>query len=108
MRLAPAGPLPEGQRGHMPHSEIEGLRQREATLETENAHLRTAAVAGQVRERHHRAIVESAVDFAIIAADQKGRITDWNAGAEHIFGWSASDMQGEPFDRIFTSEDRLA
>jgi PAS domain S-box-containing protein len=97
-----------GQRGHMPQTEIEGLRQREARLETENTHLRTAAIAGQARERHHQAIVESALDFAIIAADQKGRITDWNAGAEHIFGWSASDMQGEPFDRIFTSEDRLA
>jgi len=55
----------------------------------------------------HRAIFESAVDFAIIATDCDGRITDWNTGAERILGWSAAEMQGELADRIFTPEDRL-
>jgi PAS domain S-box-containing protein len=90
----------------MPQTEIDDLRKREAMLNTENASLRAAATASQVRERHHQAISGSAVGFAIIATDQEGRVTDWNLGAEHIFGWSAADMRGEPFDRIFTSEDR--
>ena len=57
-------------------------------------------------EARHRQIVESAVDFAIIATDLQGRITDWNAGAEKIFGWSAPEMIGGPADRFFTPEDR--
>ena len=55
----------------------------------------------------HRAIFESAVDFAIIATDRDGRITDWNTGAERILGWSAAEMQGELADYIFTPEDRV-
>jgi PAS domain S-box-containing protein len=57
-------------------------------------------------ERRRRLIVESAVDFAIIATDRNGAIIDWNSGAEHIFGWSADEMRGVPADRFFTSEDR--
>jgi len=56
--------------------------------------------------RRHRAIFESALDFAIIASDTEGRITDWNSGATRIFGWTAAEMAGEAADRIFTAEDR--
>ncbi len=56
--------------------------------------------------RRHRAIIESAVDFAIIATDHDGRITDWNTGAERILGWSAAEMHGELADCFFTPEDR--
>ena len=55
---------------------------------------------------HHRAIFESAVDFAIIATDRQGRVTDWNSGAEGITGWTAAEMLGELVDRLFTPEDR--
>ena len=54
----------------------------------------------------HRAIFESAMDFAIIASDKQGRITDWNPGAVRILGWTAAEMAGEAVDRIFTVEDR--
>ena len=57
-------------------------------------------------ELRYRAIFESAVDFAIIATDRGGLITDWNVGAERIFGWSATEMIGAPADRFFTPEDR--
>lgn len=60
------------------------------------------------RERRYRAIVESAVDFAIIATDVDGLITDWNQGAEKVLGWSAETMCGGLVDRIFTPEDRSA
>ena len=56
--------------------------------------------------RRHRAIFESAVDFAIIATDRDGRVTDWNSGAERILGWQADEMRGELVDRFFTPEDR--
>ncbi len=56
--------------------------------------------------RRHRAIFDSAVDFAIIASDAGGRITNWNSGAVRIFGWTAAEMAGNLVDRIFTPEDR--
>lgn len=53
-----------------------------------------------------RAIFESAVDFAIIASDRNGLITDWNPGAEKVLGWSADEMRGQAAERFFTPEDR--
>ena len=58
------------------------------------------------RERHDQAVFDSAVDFAMIVTDRSGRVTDWNAGAAHIFGWPAAEMLGEPIALIFTPEDR--
>ncbi len=83
----------------MAEAGAERSRRRCAELEVENARLRAA-------ERRHRAILESAVDFAIIATDRDGRVSDWNTGAERILGWSAEAMRGEPAERIFTPEDR--
>ena len=52
------------------------------------------------------AIVRSAVDFAILATDVRGRVTDWNPGAENILQWSQAEMVGRTADCIFTPEDR--
>ncbi len=60
------------------------------------------------QDLRYRAIFESAVDFAIIASDPDGLISDWNPGAERILGWTAEEMLGEPADRFFTPEDRGA
>jgi PAS domain S-box-containing protein len=86
--------------------EIERLSRREKELEAEIARLRVDAVTASDVRSHYRAICESAVDFAIIATNQDGRVIEWNAGAEHILGWSAAEMRGEHIDRIFTDEDR--
>jgi PAS domain S-box-containing protein len=56
----------------------------------------------------YRAIFESAVDFAIIGLGTDGLITDWNAGAERTFGWTAEEICGQPADRFFTPEDQAA
>ncbi|MES2184031.1 MAG: PAS domain-containing protein [Pseudomonadota bacterium] len=58
--------------------------------------------------RRYRAIVRSAVDFAIIATDPYGIITEWNPGAEHILQWSQADMLGSVAERFFTPEDRAS
>ncbi|WPB58412.1 PAS domain S-box protein [Xylophilus sp. GOD-11R] len=57
---------------------------------------------------HLRRIIESAIDFAIIATDVHGIITDWNQGATNILGWTAEEIVGHPADRFFTPEDRAA
>ncbi|MCJ2099785.1 PAS domain S-box protein [Methylobacterium sp. E-046] len=59
-------------------------------------------------ERRQRAVFDSAVDFAIVVTDCDGLVTDWNAGAERVFGWTAGEMRGQPADRFFTPEDRAA
>ncbi len=64
------------------------------------------AGAGATREARHRAILASATAFAIIATDRRGRVTDWNVGAERLLGWSSQEMLDQPLDRLFTPEDR--
>ncbi|MBW6526404.1 PAS domain S-box protein [Sphingomonas sp. RHCKR7] len=59
-------------------------------------------------EERYQAIVDSAIDNAIIAMDADGNVTSWSKGAERIFGWSEAEMIGQPADRFFTPEDRAA
>ncbi len=51
-------------------------------------------------------IIDSATDFAIYTTDLVGIATSWNAGAERLFGFTASEMIGHSGDAIFTPEDR--
>ena len=60
--------------------------------------------AGRDTSRH-RAIVDSARDFAIVVSNLNGVVTDWSAGATSIFGWDEHEMLGGPVSRIFTPED---
>jgi len=53
----------------------------------------------QMTSRMLAAIVESC-DAAIMGNTLKGIVTSWNAGAERIFGYSASEMIGKPIFRI--------
>ena len=59
-------------------------------------------------EERLRAIVESAVDYAIVTADLQDRITGWNHGATRVFGWEQADAIGRPCRMIFTPEDCAA
>lgn len=60
---------------------------------------------GEEELRRLAAIVECSED-AIIAADLNGKITDWNAGAEKMFGYSRSEAVGMPVAIISPSERR--
>ena len=50
-------------------------------------------------------ILESAIEFAIVAMNCAGRVTKWRAGAERLFGWSAAVMRGTSADRVLTADD---
>ena len=69
----------------------------------------TARVLGEERlresEGRNRQILDSAIDYAIIATDTEGRVTRWNEGARRILGWTEEEMLGEPAHRFFTPED---
>ena len=55
-----------------------------------------------------RLVAESTHDFAIIILDEHGKITDWNTGAELIFGYTAEEVVGASYELIFSAEDRSA
>jgi PAS domain S-box-containing protein len=38
--------------------------------------------------------------------DTEGRVTNWNAGAEQIKGYTAEEVVGQHFSRFYTEEDR--
>ncbi|WP_182422160.1 PAS domain S-box protein [Aureimonas sp. ME7] len=54
----------------------------------------------------NRQIISSVTEFAIIATDRAGLVTEWNIGAEHILGWTLVEMIGRSAETIFTPEDR--
>lgn len=53
-------------------------------------------------------MMESAKEFAILSVNPQGKITRWNDGAAHIFGYSSAEIIGQHFEIIFTPEDRQA
>jgi len=53
-------------------------------------------------EAHYRAVAESANE-AIITADSEGIITSWNKGAERIFGFTETEVRGQPITMVLPS-----
>ena len=49
--------------------------------------------------RRAAAIIES-TDDAVVGKTLTGLITTWNAGAERLYGWTASEILGQPVTRI--------
>ena len=91
--------------------EVTGSDSRQLERPQSTAEMHAAKAHGPERgmsgtASRYQAMFDSAVDFAIVALDLSGRVTDWNVGAERIFGWSAAQMTGEPLDRLFTPQDR--
>jgi len=56
-------------------------------------------------ERRFRILVQGVTDYAIYMLDPEGRVTNWNAGAERIKGYSPEEIVGEHFSRFYTPEE---
>lgn len=59
-------------------------------------------------EERYRLLVEGVKDYAIFMLDPHGCVTSWNEGARRIFGYTAEEIVGASFARLFTADDRAA
>ena len=60
-------------------------------------------------EERFRLLVEGVQDYAIYMLDPQGRVTNWNAGAERLTGFSPQQAIGTPIDQLlYTPEDSEA
>ena len=59
-------------------------------------------------EAHLKLMTESARDFGIMTLDSEGIITNWNIGAEIMFGYTRAEAEGKSIAIIFTDEDIAA
>ncbi len=56
-------------------------------------------------EEQHRLLMECVTDYAIFFLDRQGRIANWNAGAERIFGYADAEIVGRHFACLSLPED---
>lgn len=57
-------------------------------------------------EEQFRRLVLGVTDYAIYMLDPDGRVASWNAGAEKIKGYTATEIVGQHFSRFYTDADR--
>ncbi len=87
-----------------PAGEVIGIFVEGADV-TDRVRAEAAVIESEARNRQ---ILDSAVDYAIIAFNMEGRVTLWNEGARRVLGWTEAEMLGQDADRIFTPEDRAS
>jgi PAS domain S-box-containing protein len=56
-------------------------------------------------EEKYRMLLDGVHDYAIFMLDPRGRIESWNAGAERIKGYKATEIIGRNFSCFFSPED---
>jgi PAS domain S-box-containing protein len=67
---------------------------------------KNAAEALRRSEEQLSILIQGVTDYAIYMLDPEGRVTNWNAGAERLKGYKASEIIGQNFARFYTEEDR--
>ena len=80
------------------------VRERTAELETQIA-VREAAERELDKRRQYLESILLNAPNAIITVDPKGRITEWNPGAERLFGWAREEAQGKEADGLIVAKD---
>jgi PAS domain S-box-containing protein len=58
------------------------------------------------QQERFRLLVEGVRDYALYMVDSEGYVISWNAGAEHIKGYSAAEALGMHFSSFYAPEDR--
>ncbi len=60
----------------------------------------------ELSDDHFRLLVEAVEDFAIYLLDTDGTVRSWNAGAQRLKGYTASEVVGRSFAQFFSPADR--
>jgi len=68
-------------------------------LRAEHAHLESETV--------FRRTIEASSD-AFVGVDSAGRVTDWNASAERLFGWSSHEAMGGSLTRMLVPDEEAS
>jgi PAS domain S-box-containing protein len=56
-------------------------------------------------EERFRLLVQGVTDYAIYMLDPRGHVTNWNAGAQRIKGYTQDEILGRHFSQFYTDED---
>ncbi|MET0541535.1 MAG: PAS domain S-box protein [Variovorax sp.] len=77
-----------------------------AKITRDMSQVRYSEQALYASEQRFRLLVEGVRDYAIYMLDPAGRVTNWNAGAQLIKGYTAHEILGQHFSRFYTPEDQ--
>jgi PAS domain S-box-containing protein len=92
----------------------------DAIRDTDGKLVAFAKITRDVTDRHEaelelarsqdlfRRLVLGVTDYAIYMISPAGVVTNWNAGAERIKGYTPEEIVGQNFERFYTQEDRAA
>lgn len=67
--------------------------------------LRQKNEALKLSEQRYHKMIEEVEDYAIIVIDNDGKIQNWNAGAQHIKGYTGAEIIGKSFKIFYPRED---
>jgi PAS domain S-box-containing protein len=70
--------------------------------------LQRLEAARRAGEQRLGLLVDGVADHALYMVDTRGLVTDWNAGAERLKGFTAQEIVGQHFSCLFTPEDQEA
>jgi PAS domain S-box-containing protein len=56
-------------------------------------------------EERLRLFLENVTDYALFQVDTEARISSWNTGAERTFGYSETEILGQPMQTLYLPED---
>ena len=87
--------------------DITERKQAEAALAGRSAELEAALQDARENAARYRVLTETAMD-AIITIDERQNIVLFNAAAERMFGYSATEAIGQPLDRLLPGPSRAA
>ena len=76
-----------------------------AELETEIDHRLRAEQAVEVTRGHLARVAESTQDYAVYSIDPAGLVRTWEAGAEHMKGYTSAEILGKSFTCFYGTED---